>query len=215
MARQVGIGANKATMRGKLRSALAHKASADSLLDTLVLTQEGLNALLAKMDADSEAAVDTDYEATLAIDPLFEADEAKLPGQHKSSMRSVLRSALAHRKLADELCDAMEEIQVAYNALLVKLDAEAGTLASTDFEADLAVEVLGAESEGSSAQHKASLRRSLEVALANKQLADSIMDAILGIQESFNAALVLLDAGTMNGVMADLEVEVLDPESRS
>lgn len=214
MARLGEIGANKASMRTKLRSALAHKSSADALLDGLVLTQERMNALLEKMDADDEADVDVDYEDTLVIESVFESDEAKLPAQNKASMRKVLRSALAHRKLADEICDAMEEIQVAYNALLVKLDAEAGALASTDFESELAVSVIDADAEGTGAQHKSSLRNSLRSALANAKLADDIIDAIAGAQEAFNASLVLLDAGTMAGVMADLEVEVLDIESR-
>jgi hypothetical protein len=46
-------------------------------------------------------------------------------------------------------------------------------------------------------------------------LADQIIDAVIGAQAAFNAALVLLDAGTITGVMAPLEVSVLDPESRS
>ena len=165
--------------------------------------------------ANAIGGLDVNYESTLAITSLFEADEAKLPGQYKATLRQALRSALAHRKLADEICDAMEEFQVSLNALLVKLDAEAGTLNDGNYESLLAIPVLDVESEGSDAQHKASLRKSLESALANAHLAGQIMDAIIGSQEAYNAALALIDAGTINGMTAALKVSVLDPESRS
>ena len=43
--------------------------------------------------------------------------------QHKASMRKALRSALSHKKLADQLLDNMVATQSAFNAVLVKLDA--------------------------------------------------------------------------------------------
>lgn len=208
-------GPNKAKMKVKLRSALAHKSVADSLLAAIVKSQEQLNAALAKLDADAPGTLDVNYSSLLSISPVFESDEPKLPGQHKATLRKALRSALAHRKLADEICDSIEEFHVGLNALLSKLDAEAGVLSDVNYSSLLALSVVDAEAAGLDAQHKASLRKSLRSALADAHLADQLMDALVGAQESFNAALVLLDAGTITGVMAPLEVSVLDPESRS
>ena len=165
--------------------------------------------------ANAIGGLDTDYEASAAIASIFEADEPKLPGQHKATFRKALRSALAHRKLADEIIDSISEFQVALNALLVKLDAEAGTLNDGDYESSLVLSLIDADAIGMDAQHKASLRKSLHSALADKHLADQLMDALIGMQEAFNAALPLIDAGTINGSMAALKVSVLDPESRS
>lgn len=61
-------------------------------------------------------------------------------GQNKAKLRAILRSALAHRRGADELLDAVIELQSQMNALLVKLDADAGdTGGDSDYEATLAV----------------------------------------------------------------------------
>ncbi len=128
-------------------------------------------------------------------------------------MRKVVQSALSHRRLANELLDGLEELQVAYNALLVKLDAEAGTVNDADYEASLAVEVIDADGHGRDAQHKASLRRSLRSALAHKNTADLLIDALADMQEALNSALAAIDAGTINGTMSALKVSVLSPDS--
>lgn len=203
---------HKATRRQSLRSALAHRRAADVFLDALKETQEAFNATMVKLGADTPGALDTDYEATLAISPLFEADEVKLPGQHKSTMRAAMRSALAHKRLADELVDALEEFQAAHTALLVKLDAEGGTLSSTDFESTLAVTATDADGVGSGAQHKAPLRKSLEKALSHKRLAGEIMDAIVGLQGGFRSSLQELDSGSTSN-HTDYQVDVLDPDA--
>lgn len=160
----------------------------------------------------SANVLDTDYEADCAIASILDPD-AHLSSQHHSSLRATLRSALAHRKMADEILDAIVEIQAAHNALMVKLDDEAGTLASTDFEADLAVSVMDADSEALPAQHKAKIRRSLRSALANESLADEILDAISGLEESLNEALAKLDAGTIHGQMEALKVTEIQPDA--
>jgi hypothetical protein len=46
--------------------------------------------------------------------------------QNKAKLRSVLRSSLANKKKADELADAVIELQNKLNALLVKLDSDTG-----------------------------------------------------------------------------------------
>lgn len=206
-------GQNKASMRQKMRSAVAHKRLADQLLDSLLDTQVKLNGTLAKIDADNPVSLDTDYEADGALVDTWEADGQGTDAQHKASLRDSLRSALAHRQMADEIADALEELQAAYTALLVKLDAEAGTLDDTDYESTLAVSVLDADDDALPAQHKAKVRRSLRSALANEALADEVLDAISGAQTSFNAALVLLDAGTITpGDFSGLEVTPIQPD---
>lgn len=212
MARYGEKGQNASSLRRRLRSAVAHKRLADTLLDSLKESQTALNAALDKLDADSDVALDTDYEATLAISPVVEFDGKGTGAQHGQSLRKTLRSALAHRRLADEIADAMEEWQVAFNAWMAKLDAEAGTLASTDFVADLAVEVVDADGEGYDAQHKATLRKSLISALANRPLADTILTSIVEMQEAMNASLAALDAGDVNGEHAGFKVAVIDPD---
>jgi hypothetical protein len=204
---------HKATRRQTLRSALAHKSVADRLLDQLVSTQSKFNALMDKLDADDAATLDTDYVATLEITSLFEADEAALPGQHKADLRKALRSALAHKSLADEIADAMEEIQASFNALLAKLDAQAGVLADTDFADLLGVSPVDPDAAYLPAQHKVSLRKSLRSALAHKSLADELLDAVAGVQNAMNSSLAALDAGSVNGAHAGFKVAELDPEA--
>lgn len=162
--------------------------------------------------AASANVLDTDYVADCAIATLLDP-EATVSAQNHASLRSTLRSALAHRKMADEILDAVTEMQSAHNALMTKLDAEAGTLASTDFEADLAVTVMNPDSDALPAQHKAKMRRSLRSALANESLADMILDSIADLEASLNAALALLDAGTIHGTTAALSVSEIQPDA--
>jgi len=57
---------SKASLRRKVRSALADVKSADDLLEAIVLLQSTLNDLLAKMDNDAGVA-DTDYVSSLGV----------------------------------------------------------------------------------------------------------------------------------------------------
>jgi hypothetical protein len=203
---------HRATLRRSLQSALAHKRLANEILDSLADSQTQLNAALDKLDADTAGALDTDYEAALAITDVFEADGTGTGAQHRASLRASLQSALAHRRLADEICDAMEELQVAHNALMVKLDAQAGTLTETDFASTLGVEALTPDST-LAGQHKAPVRTTLRSALAHERLADEILDGIAAAQSALNASLALLDAGTVAGAHAALKVDVIDPDA--
>jgi hypothetical protein len=205
-------GQNKASMRTKLRSALAHKKAADKLLDSIADSQSKWNALLDKLQADNPASLDTDYYATSKIVDVFEADGAGTSAQHKASLRSVMRSAFAHRKLADELCDALEEFQAAHNALCAKLDAEAGTLNDINYASALSVVLIDADGEGSDAQHKASLRKSLISTLTNESLANSIMDSMLALQAALNSELALLDTSVVAG-SSTRKVSVIQPDA--
>lgn len=59
-------------------------------------------------------------------------------GQYRAKLRAILRSALASKRGANELLDAVLELQAQHNALLAKLDAD-GALNDSDYEATLAV----------------------------------------------------------------------------
>lgn len=58
-------------------------------------------------------------------------------GQHKAKLRAILRSSLASKRGADELLNAVIELQAQMNALLAKLDADTG-VTDTDYESTLA-----------------------------------------------------------------------------
>jgi uncharacterized protein with von Willebrand factor type A (vWA) domain len=191
---------------------MAHRRLADEILDSIADTQEKFNATMDKLDADTAAALDTDYESTGAITDIFEADDEGTDAQHKRTLRETMRSAFSHKKLADEVADAMEEMQTAYNAMLVKLDAEGGTLNDTDYESSLAVTTIDSDGEGSEAQHKRSLRATMRSALSHRSLADDIMDAISGVQDAMRDSLAALDAGSVNGAHAGFKVTVLDAD---
>jgi hypothetical protein len=64
-----------------------------------------------------------------------------MASQHKASLRRIVQSSLANKKAADEILEALAEIQAQMNALLAKLDADAG-VTDTDYEATLAVDEL-------------------------------------------------------------------------
>lgn len=203
---------HKSTLRKSLRSALSHKKLADDILDVIADYQSKLNATLAKLAADSTIALDTDYEASGAITDLFDADGESTEAQHKATLKKSLISALKHKKLAEDILDSLEEVQTSYNALLVKLDSQGGTLTDTDFAATLAVSEVDPDAEGSEAQHKSSFRKTLRSALSHSRLADQIIDAISGGQSSLNSALADLDSGTLAS-MASYQVTEIDPDS--
>lgn len=204
---------NRASLRRKCEVAFSHRRAANEVLDSIADTQAKWNAAIAQLDADADGSLDTDYEDNHAISDLFEADDEQAGAQHKAILRKSLRSALSHRRLADEICDSIEEMQAAHNALMAKLDAEGGTLDDGDYEDSLALDVIDSDAEGEDAQHKASLRKSMRSAMRNKRAADQIMDALSEMQEQFNAALAQLDAGSINGAMAGFAVSELDPDA--
>lgn len=59
-------------------------------------------------------------------------------GQHRAKLRAILRSALASKRGANELLDAVIELQAQHNALLAKLDLDAG-VTDANYNALLAV----------------------------------------------------------------------------
>lgn len=204
---------NKASLRKKTRSAMSHKRLADEILDSLADSQAKWNAAMAKLDADTAIALDTDYAATLSISDVVEFDGEGSQAQHKRSLRESLRSALSHRKLADELADSLEEMQAAHNAMMAKLDAQAGTLADVDWVATIGLAAIDLDSAGTQAQHQRSFRESFRSAMAHKNAADAILDAVSGLQAAMNASLAQLDLGNVNGAHAGFAVSAIDPDA--
>lgn len=200
---------HKRTLRQSLRSALSHKRLADQLLDTLLAAQNAWNTTSAKIAADSAVALDTDYNAGDLT--TFDYDAAGTLAQHKATLRASLRSALSHKYLADEVIDAIEEFETALNALHAKLDAEAGTLNDGDYALTLGLTALTPDAEGTSAQHKASMRTSMKSALNHSRLADQILDSIASLQTTFNTALAVLDTNSI--AVAGTPVTAIDPDA--
>lgn len=207
---------HKASKRASLRSALKHTKLANNILDSLATSQTAFNALMDKIDADNSATLDVDYVSTQTVDLDFDPDATGTDAQHKSTFRNSLRKALSHKALADEILDAIDELEVTHNALLAKLDAEVGILNDTDYASALGSSVTDSDSPGSGAQHKVSFRVSLRSALCHRKLANDILDAISSTQGAMNSALAALDGdtgvGALLGLYVPFKVEVLNPD---
>jgi hypothetical protein len=187
---------HKASNTKTLRSALRHKRAADMWLDGVIndIQQQGA-AVLAKIAADTDLTWDTDYVATHGTGTL-DADVG-LTGQHKATFRQILRNSLAHKKLADTVCDILEETSVSFNAVLMQMDADAGTLSDdATYEAyRIADEDLIGDGSGIlGGQHKASSLRSLESALSHKALAAKLIADMAEVQDLVNAMIDAIQA---------------------
>lgn len=212
--------AHKATLRRAAEVAMANKGLANLMLDSLSEMQAQFNSLMDKLDADNTASLDTDYEATLEVTSnLVDGQDASTDAPYKAKWVGVLRSVLKHKGMADETLDALEEAQVAFNALLVKLDAEGGTMNDTDYESTLAVADVEADESQADGPHKASYRRVWEMAMANSRVSDAFVDGLSGMQAALNDALAQLDVdgggatGALTGLYVPFKVTPLDPES--
>ena len=188
------------TAAGGGGAALAHSGEGDGVAGTF---GGGANAI---------AGLDTDYVAACAIASPFSADAVISGAANKASIRRVMRSSLAKKKLADDYIDALAAIDAQFNILLAKLDAEAGTLNDGNYAALLTLSAIDPDA-AHYGQNKASMRKALRSAMAHKKLADQLLDNLVAAQAAFNAVLPLLDAATIHGSCAALEVSVLDPDS--
>ena len=185
---------HKRSNRDTLRSALKHKVAADTILDSIDELAIKIVLVESKIAADANGTWDTDYEASHAV---TEVDmDAKSIGQHKRSIREVLKSSMSHKRLANEIADTIEEAQVSLNAVLVKMDAGAGTLDAVDanWDALAVVNLIDADAK-SVGQHKRSLRETIRSAVSHKQLGDFIIDT-----------LALLENG-VNGLIEDIKAK--------
>jgi len=185
---------HKSSLKRTLRSALKHKKAADAILDSMVVLEASVISVKGKIAADTNGTWGTDYETSSSVS---EVDfDQKGSEQHKASLRKVIISSLAHKRLANEIVDAIEEAQVTFNAILVKMDAGAGTLDPVDANWDeLLIGVkIDNDSKGTDAQHKASLRESMRKAVSHKFLADFILDGIFVMQVSVESIITDIKA---------------------
>lgn len=176
---------HKASDRRSLRSALRHKKAADTLLDGLTALETNVAGAITKVGLDSNGTWDTDYESLWAVTET-DWDDVGTEAQHKASMRKVMINAMAHKRLANEMVDAMEEAEVSFNAVLEQMDADAGTLSADNIYEAFRITLVDADAEGIEAQHKAPLRKSLQKALAHSAMADRIMDDLIAAQTAVN-----------------------------
>jgi hypothetical protein len=77
--------------------------------------------MLAKLDAEGGTLTDTNWELDGAVEPT-DADAPFGSSQHKASLRQILRSALANKKLADVILSAITGLQGAINGSLIQRD---------------------------------------------------------------------------------------------
>ena len=200
-----------------MQKGLANKGLANLLVNLTVEMQGKMSALLTKLDADNSGALDVNYSITLAVDESFAPTDQGTDAPYKASWRRALRSALKHKRAADEILDVIDELQVVYNALLLKLDSQTGTLTDTNFASLLTISPLTGETELVGA-NRASLQRILEVSIAHKNIANSFYLALLGLQEQINGTLAQLDidgslpAAALLGNYSPLQNNILDPD---
>jgi len=185
---------HKASYTRSLRSALRHKRAADTLLGDLSKLQANIVDVAAKIAADTNVTWDTDYAATLSVAET-DWDLKGGEGQHRAPLRAVLKSSLSHKRLANEIVDAMEEAQVSLNAVLIQMDADGGTLSiDSTYEAYRIADVIDPDAVGTDAQHKASLRQSLRSAISHEEMADYIIDGIATMQAGVNSIIDAIQA---------------------
>lgn len=156
--------------------------------------------------------LDTNYVSLGTISSPFLSDEVN-SAQDKASIRRVMRSVLKHKALADTLIDSLAVLEANYNALLIKLDAEAGTLNDQNYASSLSVVALSPDAH-SHGQHQASFRKTLRSALSHARLADQITDGIAASEAALNSALAKLDTANINGQMAALKVTAIIPDAQ-
>lgn len=203
---------HKRSLREVLVSGLANKKLANAYIDGLVAAQTQFNAAMDKLDAESgEPTIATDY-GTLAIASVLSAD-APLRAQNTATPRKSMRSAMMNKRVGDALVDSLSDAQSAVNAMLAKLDAQAGTLADTDFEATLAIQAIDADSSLPGAQNKAPARKVMTAAIAHRKGADMVMDALVALADAMDAALAQIDTGSVSTMMAAYKVAVIDPDA--
>lgn len=184
---------HKATDRRSMRSALRHKRAADTLLDGLTELAANTTGAAAKVAADTNTTWDVDYVDLWAVSET-DWDAVGVESQHKAAMRKVMINSLSHKRLANEIVDAMEEAQVSMNAVLAQMDADAGTLSIDSVYEAFRVIAIDPDAEGTEAQHKVSFRKSLRKALAHNSLADSVIDDLVAAQAAVNSLITDIQA---------------------
>lgn len=162
----------------------------------------------------SVSAIDTNFVSTQSLSGVYAVlPDVAVVGPSLATPRQVMISATTHHTLGSRLVDAVADMQSKYGALLVKLDAQSGTLASTNFASTLAVSAIDPSAALSPAQDTESARTIMRSAMSNESLGDQIIDAIASSQASYNATLAQLDTGSTLALSTNYAVSVIDPNS--
>ena len=181
---------HKSSRRTVLRSSMKHKFSADLLLDMMEELTANIAAAKVKITADTDGAWDVNYVTTAGVTAVdFDAETI---GQHKQSARKVIISKMAHRRLAGEVCDLLEESQVTLNLILAQMDADAGTLSNdATYEAFRIANPI-AVSSVLQGPHKASFSKVMISAIKHKEFGLSISAELAAVQSELNAMIDLI-----------------------
>ena len=121
-------GQNKSSQRRSLRSALAHKALADDILDSLEELDLSINGVSAQLTTDAGVPTAAAYAAFAVTEDEADSLVPEEDAQNKTSRRKILRSSLSHKRLADQLIDALQQMQQEMNLSVTDLDG--GTLSA-------------------------------------------------------------------------------------
>lgn len=114
--------------------------------------------------------------------------------QHKATFRRSLRAALSHKKLADDFLDNLLATQTRMNDIAGQLEIDGAVISAGYDTAYPSTSTLSIDTEGTDAQHKASLRTSMRSALRNKGLADDLLDSLDEMDAAMDAATTQLTA---------------------
>jgi hypothetical protein len=164
---------------------MKHKNAANQLLDVMEELTSQIAGARAKMAADSNGSIDSDYSSSHSVTEVDMDD--KSIGQHEASLRKITIDKMAHKRLGNEIIDLLEDGQVSLNAILAKIDADGVTLDPVDANWDtFRMSPLSADESGDGPS-RSSLRRVMRSALKHKAFGDSMSDELSAIASDINS----------------------------
>lgn len=122
-----------------LRAKLGSTTAADEIMAAILNLETKFNAALAKMDAEAGTLNDVNYVSTLGVSVLDVDRRTVVRGRMKASIRQIVRSAFANKRLADKFLAVIVDAQTNFNTMLALLDAK------TFNGVDLSIEELDAD----------------------------------------------------------------------
>jgi hypothetical protein len=176
---------HKSSRRKVVISSWKHTNGANQFLDVLEELTANVAAARVKIAADTNTTWDTDYVASVGVSAIDM--DAKSIGQHKSSLRKMTIDKMAHKRLANEVIDTLEEGQVTLNLVLAQMDADAGTLSiDSVYEAFKVADPIDADASGDGPS-RSSLRRVMRSAVKHREFGNSLSDEIEAVSADINA----------------------------
>ena len=160
------------------------------MLDVLEELTAKITSTTAKVTADTDATWDVDYVSTQGVTAVDM--DAKSIGQHKASLRKTLIDKMAHKRLGNEMADALEEGQVTLNLILAQMDADAGTLSNdATYEAFRIANPIAGDSTGSGPS-KVTLRQAMIKSFKHTEFGNSLTDELVAVHTGLNALIDLI-----------------------